>query len=164
MREKSEEDNRLLRDRTLVLAADPQQTYVPPEAREAVPYVNFAPLQNALERVQQSARAFDRARTGREGRPLSPEAQKALDVILMAAEQALTRPEGLPVRPWFRHQVYAPGLYTGYGVKTLPGVREALEQKNWSEAEQQIAATAQVLTAHTSVVARAAEQLEKLAP
>ena len=161
MREKSEEDNRLLRDRTLVLAADPQQTYVPPEARQAVPYVNFAPLQNALERVQQSARTFDRARTAREGRPLSPEAQKALDVILMAAEQALTRPEGLPVRPWFRHQVYAPGFYTGYGVKTLPGVREALEQRDWKRAEEQAVVEARTLEAFAAQIDKATAVIEE---
>ena len=68
----------------------------------------------------------------------------------------------MPRRPWYRHQIYAPGFYTGYGVKTLPGVREAIEQKNWSEADQQIVATAQALAAHTNAINRAAEQLEKL--
>jgi len=89
---------------------------------------------------------------------------QALNATLRQSERALMSATGLPRRPWYRHQIYAPGFYTGYGVKTLPGVREAIEQKNWSEAEQQIAVTAQALAAHTSVVGRAAEQLEKLAP
>ena len=65
----------------------------------------------------------------------------------MRAEQSLTRSEGLPRRPWFRHQIYAPGFYTGYGVKTLPGVREAIEQKNWTEGNQQIEIEAKVIDA-----------------
>ena len=92
---------------------------------------------------------------------LGPEAQKALDVILMSAEQALTRPEGLPVRPWFRHQVYAPGFYTGYGVKTLPGVREALEQRDWKLAEEQAVVEARTLDAFAAQIDRATALLEK---
>jgi N-acetylated-alpha-linked acidic dipeptidase len=69
----------------------------------------------------------------------------------------LTRPEGLPRRPWFRHQIYAPGFYTGYGVKTVPGVREAIEQKQWSEANQQIEIVARVIEAYTVEVDRALE-------
>ena len=60
----------------------------------------------------------------------------------MKTERALTRKEGLPRRPWYRHQIYAPGFYTGYGVKTLPGVREALEQRQWKEAEEQVGVVA----------------------
>ncbi len=64
--------------------------------------------------------------------------QEALNNLLMYAEQQLTSAEGLPRRPWYRHQIYAPGFYTGYGVKTLPGVREAIEQQDWNEAQEQI--------------------------
>src|SRR3989441_5527166 len=72
--------------------------------------------------------------------------------------------DGLPRRQWYRHQIYAPGYYTGYGVKTLPGVREAIEQKNWKEADEQIGVTAKTLAAEADVLNRAAEQLDKLAP
>ena len=75
----------------------------------------------------------------------------------MHAEQALTRTEGLPRRPWFRHQIYAPGFYTGYGVKTVPGVREAIEQKQWTEANQQIDIVARVIEGYAAEVERAAE-------
>jgi N-acetylated-alpha-linked acidic dipeptidase len=161
MREKTEEENRLARDNTLVLAADPRERFVAPRAKEAVPFVSFAPLQNALAKVQESARAFDRARAARAEQALPAETQKALDQVLIHAEQALTRPEGLPIRPWFRHQVYAPGFYTGYGVKTLPGVREALEQRDWKAAEEQAVIAARTLEGFAAQIDRATALLEK---
>ncbi len=75
----------------------------------------------------------------------------------MHIEQALTLPEGLPRRPWFRHQIYAPGFYTGYGVKTVPGVREAVEQKQWTEANRQIEIVSKVIENYAAQVDRAAE-------
>jgi len=89
---------------------------------------------------------------------------KALNATLLQSERALTLADGLPRRPWYRHQIYAPGFYTGYGVKTLPGVREAIEQKNWREADDQVPRLARTLGAETDVINRAAEQLEKLTP
>ena len=118
-------------------------------------------MQNALAKVQDSARAFDRARAARAEQALPVEAQKAVDEVLMHAEQALTRPEGLPIRPWFRHQVYAPGLYTGYGVKTLPGVREALEQRDWKAAEEQAVIAARTLEGFAAQIDRATALLGK---
>jgi N-acetylated-alpha-linked acidic dipeptidase len=155
MREKTEEDNLQARDRTLVLAADPRDPFVAPKAREAVPFVNFAPLQNALAKVEQSARAFDKARAALGERPASPEARRAVDEVLMHAEQALTRAQGLPGRPWFTHHVYAPGYYTGYGVKTLPAVREALELRDWQAAEEQAVVTARVLEGFAAQIDKA---------
>ena len=77
----------------------------------------------------------------------------------MKSERALTRKEGLPRRPWYIHQVYAPGYYTGYGVKTLPGVREALEQRNWKEAEEQATVAGQILVGYAAEIDRAAALL-----
>jgi N-acetylated-alpha-linked acidic dipeptidase len=74
----------------------------------------------------------------------------------MHFEQALTTSEGLPRRPWFRHQIYAPGFYTGYGVKTVPGVREAIEQKQWNEANEEIVIVSKVLENYAADVDRAA--------
>jgi N-acetylated-alpha-linked acidic dipeptidase len=140
MREETQSRNRLINDRTLQLVADPTQTYVVPKAETPVPYLNFAPLQNALARLKESARAYDAAMNdaASAGRTLAPEAQKALDEALMKTERAMTNEQGLPRRPWFKHQIYAPGFYTGYGVKTLPGVREAIEQRNWKEANDEV--------------------------
>ena len=57
----------------------------------------------------------------------------------------MTRDDGLPRRPWFRHQIYAPGFYTGYGVKTLPGIREAIEEGAWDEASRQVERLAETI-------------------
>jgi N-acetylated-alpha-linked acidic dipeptidase len=161
LRERTEEDNRLVRDRTLALAADPREPFVAPKVKEAVPFVNFAPLQNARAKVQESARAFDKARATLADRPPSPEALGAVNELLMHAEQALTRAQGLPGRPWFRHHVYAPGYYTGYGVKTLPGVREALELRDWKAAEEQAVIAARTLEGFAAQIDRATALLEK---
>ncbi|HYU44464.1 MAG TPA: transferrin receptor-like dimerization domain-containing protein [Vicinamibacteria bacterium] len=156
MREETEETSRRLRDRTYQLAADPKQVEVPPSPRPSVPYISLAPLQNAKARVDASAKAFEAAAQARAAAgPLPVETQKALDAVLMAAERSLTRAEGLPRRPWFVHQVYAPGFYTGYGVKTLPAVREALEQREWTQAEEQARTVAGVLEAFAAQIDRA---------
>ena len=154
MRDETEEVNRRLRDRTYQLAADPKQVERPPSPRPPVPYISLAPLQNAKARVDESAQAFDAAWKARTT-PLPPEAQKALDALLMSAERTLTRTEGLPRRPWFVHHVYAPGFYTGYGVKTLPGVREALEQREWTQAEEQARLVAGLLEGFAAHIDRA---------
>jgi len=124
--------------------------------------LNFAPLQNALARLQEASRRYDqvaeRAFSGR--RMLSREERAALDRLLIETERAMTRDEGLPRRPWFKHQVYAPGFYTGYGVKTLPGVREAIEQRNWEEADREIEIVAQTLRTVADRIERAAMVLE----
>jgi N-acetylated-alpha-linked acidic dipeptidase len=155
MRTKTEEQNRRLADKTEEIAADPHEPFVAPPRRDPVPYINLAPLRNALATVEDRARAYQRAREARDA-AIPVDAQKELDRALIATERALTREQGLPGRPWFRHQVYAPGYYTGYGVKTLPAVREALEQRQWSLAEQQAPVVAAALTAYAEAIARAA--------
>ena len=64
--------------------------------------------------------------------------QNELNEILYKAERSLINEKGLPGRPWYKRQIYAPGYYTGYGVKTLPGIREAMEQRNWKDAQENI--------------------------
>ena len=127
---------------------------------------NFAPVDDATDALSKAAERYDRAFTKAQangGASLAKPEAGTLNATLRQAERTLTSATGLPRRPWYRHLVYAPGFYTGYGVKTLPGVREAIEQKNWAEAQQQIGATAQVLTAEAGVIGQAAEQMEKLA-
>ena len=101
--------------------------------------MNFAPLFNARTRLAASAKAYDQALefVTKGERTLQPSELAAVDRVLIQAEQTLTSSEGLPRRPWFRHQIYVPGFYTGYGVKTLPGVREGIEERKWSEAQAQ---------------------------
>ncbi|HWW60887.1 MAG TPA: transferrin receptor-like dimerization domain-containing protein, partial [Thermoanaerobaculia bacterium] len=138
----TEERNREIREKTLEIAADPAKPFIAPKEEEAVPHLEFAPLENAVAHLQKSARAFD--------------AKPKDDRVLMHLEQHLTRDEGLPDRGWYRHQVYAPGFYTGYGVKTLPAIREAIEQRKWSEANAQIAIVAKVLEGYAAELDRAA--------
>ena len=111
---------------------------------------NLAPLDGVLTRLQTSAAAYDGAYTRlTSGQITLSAAQRAkLNALLQGMEQRLTDARGLPGRDWFRHFVYAPGLLTGYGVKTLPGVREAIEGDRWEEADRYAAITAQVLGAY----------------
>jgi len=152
-----EERNRLVRDRAYEMAADPTKPFAPPKIETPAPHLNFAPLQNAVSHLQKAADDYNGAAASLPSdAPSAAVREAALDHVLMHAEQALTRPEGLPRRPWFRHQIYAPGFYTGYGVKTVPGVREAIEQKNWTEASQQIEVVSKVIDAYAADVERAA--------
>jgi len=155
LRDETEEENRRLRERTLEAVADPREPFLPPSPRAAVPFVNFAPLRNAAARLEKGAQALEEARRAA-GVPARAEDQAEIDRALMRSERLLTRPEGLPRRPWYRHQVYAPGFYTGYGVKTLPGVREALEQRQWDEAGEQVEEAARALDRLAAELERAA--------
>ena len=161
MREETEEENARLADSVYVLAADPEKPYTPPAPEEPVPFLNFAPLQNALATLQESAERYDTALRERtsEGLDLTSDQQAKLNELLIQTERAMTREDGLPRRPWFRHQIYAPGFYTGYGVKTLPGVREAIEQRDWDEAAEQISLVAATLEGLAAEVDRAADVL-----
>jgi N-acetylated-alpha-linked acidic dipeptidase len=159
MREESKEKNRRIADKTFVAVFDPTEPYVVPTPDEPVPFLNFAPLQNAFSRLQESARKYDAASRAN-GSKLSAQTQQALDQALMQTERAMVREQGLPRRPWFKHQIYAPGFYTGYGVKTLPAIREAIEQRNWTEAEQQIGLVSDTINQIAAAIDRATSQLK----
>ncbi len=139
MRAETDHLNRMVDEKAYTLAADPTETYVPPEKKEPVPYLNFAPLENATARLDKAASAYDAAlaKAMSSGGVNGAEAARLND-LLQGLEQRLTRDDGLPRRPWFRHQIYAPGFWTGYGVKTLPGVREGIEQREWGEVRQYV--------------------------
>jgi len=141
MREAALKHNGLLEKKAFTLAADPKKPQAAPTEKAPVPYLDFSPLQNALAALQKEVDALG----SKDLSGLSETEKKALNNLLMQAEQQLTSEEGLPRRGWYRHQIYAPGFYTGYGVKTLPGVREAIEQENWEEAGQQVAKLAGTL-------------------
>ncbi len=153
LRAQTEEHNRKVREGLFAIADDPRLALAAPKPRDPVPFVNFAPLQNAVARMQRSAAEYSKSQT-----TLPPAARDARNAALIALERKLTRAEGLPGRPWFTHQVYAPGFYTGYGVKTLPAVREALEQRQWEQAARQVEAVAQTLDAFSAEVERLAGQ------
>jgi N-acetylated-alpha-linked acidic dipeptidase len=161
------ERNRELDDGLFAATTDPREPLLPPARQELPPFLNFAPLDNAVDLLTRAAdryeHAFGRAQANGGAALGRPEA-RAVNTALIQSERALMSAAGLPRRPGYRHAVYAPGFYTGYGVKTLPGVREAIEQKNWQEAEQQILVVGKALQAAADVVTRAADQLEKLTP
>ncbi|MDO7848842.1 transferrin receptor-like dimerization domain-containing protein [Hymenobacter sp. M29] len=154
MRTETDKQAKLLTENRYEAVADPTKTLLPPKAKEAVPYLNFAPLDNALLKLEQSAQAYAQARKANSTLPAGR--QKELDQLLYQAEQLLLSTEGLPRRPWYRHQIYAPGFYTGYGVKTLPGIREAVEERKWAEADEQIKRTAAAVERFSAQVSRAA--------
>ncbi len=135
MREETISMNQVISNGMLLAVQDPKEVFVMPKPKPEVPFLNFAPLENALSKLTKSAKNYQSASKGKQ---LSPETQQQLDKILINTERTLTQANGLPRRDWFKHQIYAPGFYTGYGVKTLPGVREAIEQRNWKEAGEQI--------------------------
>jgi N-acetylated-alpha-linked acidic dipeptidase len=112
---------------------DPKKNMVLPRVEPIPPYLNFAPLDQASDDLTDAAKAFDAACAVAGGN-----APDGLNADLIRSERLLTDDRGLPNRPWFQHLLYAPGFYTGYGVKTIPGVREAIEQKEWSQADEQI--------------------------
>lgn len=141
-RKEVEEHNKLVEKNAYELAADPREPFVKPSIREKVPYLDFSPLQNSLARLKESTEKY--AAMNKQSLPVSIRQQ--LNALLIKAEEMMTLEQGLPRRGWYKHQLYAPGFYTGYGVKTLPGVREAIEQKNWKEAQEQIGILAGVLS------------------
>jgi N-acetylated-alpha-linked acidic dipeptidase len=159
MRDETAEENRRIREGVYSQAWDPKETWVVPAAKEPVPFLNFAPLDNAVAALGEAAHRHAKAVADR-GDAAGP-TSAAYDQALMAIEHSLTSEKGLPRRPWYVHQVYAPGYYTGYGVKTLPAIREAIEQRNWQEAEEQIGVVAGVLRKAAAAVDRATAALQE---
>ncbi|MEK6781877.1 MAG: M28 family metallopeptidase [Bacteroidota bacterium] len=156
LRESTEVENQMIKEKRYVLAADPTKTYVPPIAKDPVPFINFSSLQNAISALENSASTFaDLYATN----PKPATNLKKLNGLLYQAEQKLLSPNGLPRRPWYKHTIYAPGFYTGYGVKTLPGVREAIEQRNWKEAQEQIEIASSAINEYTKQVDAASKIL-----
>ncbi len=154
MREETNELNKSIADGSLKAVQDPTKTFVMPTPKGDVPKLDFEPLHRALKRLKESAADYQTASAGR----IAPAGvQKQLDEILINTERSLTDNAGLPRRDWFRHQIYAPGFYTGYGVKTLPGVREAIEQRNWNEASEQIRVVSRTLENFADEIDRAAK-------
>ena len=133
MREKAKVENELVNTKAYAVAADPTEGLKLPTIVADVPYIDFASILNALTRLEKSAQQVEQIKANADAQKLA-----AINAKIYAAEQSLLMTNGLPRRPWYKHSLYAPGFYTGYGVKTIPGVREAIEQKDWSETRTQI--------------------------
>jgi N-acetylated-alpha-linked acidic dipeptidase len=150
MRAQTEIQNRMIKENLFDLAKDQTKTYHAPEIKEAVPFLNFSDLDNTLAQLKTSVEEFQKLYTG--ATRLSLEKQQQLNAVLYQAERSLLQEKGLPRRSWYRHQIYAPGYYTGYGVKTLPGIREGIEERNWQEAKESIETATQTLQSYAKQV------------
>ena len=155
------ETNLSIAEGVYAAANDPRRPELPPKADSAAPFLNFAPVDNASDGLAGAAMRFEKAYTSSMSGGASGTTFTQVNALLRQTDNALLLPDGLPKRPWYAHSLYAPGLYTGYGVKTMPGVREAIEQKNWQQADAEIVRTAAALLRETALISRAAELLER---
>ncbi len=162
--QKSQDDirerNREIEEGVFQATNDPKRPLVPPAVEAVPPHLNFAPLENAVDALNRSAAEYRKAVEQVNAKGAARSASFAeVNKLLMASERKLTNKEGLPTRPWFKHQLYAPGFYTGYAVKTVPAVREAIELKQWKQADEAIAVVAGVLEQEAALISSSARKL-----
>jgi N-acetylated-alpha-linked acidic dipeptidase len=139
---------------------------VAPKKEDLPPHLNFAPLDNAVEALSRSSAEYQKAleRFSANGGAAFASASVAdVNELLLQSERKLTSPQGLPGRFWYKHELYAPGTYTGYAAKAIPAVRENLEQKKWKEAEESAARVAKVLEDESALISAAAAKLSAAA-
>jgi len=159
------EQNKELDEGAYKASDDPKKPTVPPKHKDVPPYLNFAPLQNAADALTRSAERYERAFGAAQpkvGNEANAVAIAALNRQLIDTERALTNDAGLPRRSWYKHLLYAPGVYTGYQPKTVPGVREGIEQARYSEAEQEIVRVSKALSDEAAIIDKASGILESL--
>jgi N-acetylated-alpha-linked acidic dipeptidase len=152
-RAETEQENKMIGDKLYDLAKDPKKGFQSPKPKDVVPYLNFSELENKMAELKTQVEEFQKLYAN--GTQLSPEKRKELNQVLFQVERALINEKGLPRRSWYKHQVYAPGFYTGYGVKTLPGIREGIEERNWKEAQDNISVVAKTIETYTNEVKQA---------
>jgi N-acetylated-alpha-linked acidic dipeptidase len=140
------------------LAADPTEPHAAPAVYVQSPPLPWAPLEASIARLKTSAHAYDTALAAK-GPGLSEAQRDKLSAQLQGIDQLLLRDEGLPGRPWYKNMVYAPGRFTGYGAKTLPAVREAIEERRYADATHYIGITAQALDAYAAKLDQATRTL-----
>ncbi|HEX5243937.1 MAG TPA: transferrin receptor-like dimerization domain-containing protein, partial [Tepidisphaeraceae bacterium] len=153
-----------LDDGVYTATSDPRRPTAAPPREEVPPFINFAPLDNAIAALTRSAERYKKAYASLDGENRnseSPQAFTALNQLLLQSERRLTLDEGLPRRPWYKHMIYAPGWYTGYSPKTMPGIREGIEEKRYDEAGAEVGKVGKVLQAESELIDQAAGELEK---
>ena len=163
--DKQKEVNQQLDEGVYEATSDPEHPTIAPKREELPPFINFAPLENGSAAMKRSADHFEKALAKTQehgGAAYANNSVQKLNQKLIEAQRAFLDENGLPERPWFKNQIYAPGAYTGYGVKTIPAVREAIEQKKWSQAEQGTQTVGRVLQKEADLIEDAAKQLEAL--
>jgi N-acetylated-alpha-linked acidic dipeptidase len=164
-RDEIQERNQKIQEGVFEATSDPRETWVTPKKEEMPPHLNFAPLDNAVEALAKSSAEYQKVleRVSANGPALAGASIQEVNALLIQSEHKLTTPEGLPGRFWYKHELYAPGAYTGYAAKAIPAVRENLEQKKWKEAEQAAARVAQVLENESALINTAAAKLSTVA-
>jgi len=163
--EEIEEQKRQLEEGVYAAISDPQHPKGPPEIEAEPPELNFAPLENAIKTLAASARRYQKAAAKAQPKfddPRQASRIRELNQTLLQAERCLTDAAGLPRRSWYKHVLYAPGVYSGYGAKTMPGVREGIELGRYDEAEKEIARVAKAIEAETALLNSASAILERL--
>jgi N-acetylated-alpha-linked acidic dipeptidase len=158
-RAETETQNKMIQENLFAEAKDPKKKYASPEVKQAVPFLNFSELDNSLAQLRTSAEEFQKVYANATTLPV--EKLNQLNLLLYKAERSLIDADGLPRRPWYKHMIYAPGFYTGYGVKTLPGIREAIEQRNWKEAQENIGIVSKVIGTYNAQVQQATKLMSK---
>jgi len=147
--------------------SDPQNPVAAPKKQDTPPFLNFAPLENGSRELTEAAKEYEKtvsAAAAHGGAALDGSSIDQVNHVLMQVERAFFRDAGLPERPYFKHQLYAPGAYTGYGVKTLPAVRESIEQRKWAQAEKATVDVGKVLEDAAGVIRSANEKLKAAVP
>jgi N-acetylated-alpha-linked acidic dipeptidase len=152
-RAETEQENKMIADKLFDLAKDPKKGFQSPKPKGVVPYLNFSELENKMAELKTNAEEFQKVYAN--GTQLSAEKQKELNQVLFKVERTLINEKGLPRRSWYKHQIYAPGFYTGYGVKTLPGIREGIEERHWKEAQDNIEVVAKTIEVYANEVKQA---------
>jgi N-acetylated-alpha-linked acidic dipeptidase len=157
------ERNRQIEERVFAIVDDPRRPLQAPKIEPVPPALNFAPLENAASGLTRAADHYRRALAAARPRlGADPGPIRTINARLIQSERQLIDPDGLPKRPWYRHLLYAPGYYTGYAVKTLPGVREGIEEREYQLAEAEIVRIAKALDRETALIESAAADLERL--
>jgi N-acetylated-alpha-linked acidic dipeptidase len=157
------ERNLELEEGALTATADPHKTYVSPPVETVPPYMNFAPMKNSLDLLKKSSERYSKALAKFQAAGSTEVPQSTLDAVnadLLNISRLFLNEKGLPERPWFKNQIYAPGAYTGYGAKPVAAVREYMDQKKWKEADAQIPMVAQVIDTISGGIDKAAADLE----
>jgi len=153
-----------LREGVFQAIADPRKPSVPPPAAPVPPFLNFAPMKNAVDLLKKSSERYSKALSDwrAKGSPaLSPQSLALINSDLIAVPRMFLNEKGLPERPWFKNQIYAPGAYTGYGAKPVAAVREYMDEKKWKEAEAQVPQVSLLIEHAAAGINQAAKDLEK---
>ena len=153
-----------LKEGVFTATADPRKPSVPPPVESVPPYMSFAPMKNAIDLFKKNAELYSRAVSDwqAKGSPSLPVNDLAsINADLLKISRLFLNEKGLPERPWFKNQIYAPGAYTGYGAKPIAAVREYMDEKKWKQADAQIPQVAEVIENVATGIGKAADDLEK---